>query len=99
MLLPLKDTPFYRDLQSTFDKISEKLAKTSRNYLDELQSEVIFEPGPRWGLGIDPDVVDVLRSACGERQQVEFSYAGVTRQQQKIRPPKEETPQEGADES
>jgi len=32
-------------------------------------------------------------------QQVEFSYAGVTRQQQKIRPPKEETPQEGADES
>jgi predicted DNA-binding transcriptional regulator YafY len=77
MLLPLKDTPFYRDLQSTFDKISEKLAKTSRNYLDELQSEVIFEPGPRWGLGIDPDVVDVLRSACGERQQVEFSYRGV----------------------
>ena len=74
LLTPLKDTPFYQDLQATFEKITEKLAKTSQTYLDELQSEVVFEPGPRWGLGINPDVVDTIRAACSERQVVKISY-------------------------
>lgn len=74
MLIPLKDTPFYEDLQSIFKKIDEKLGSKSREYLSELASEIRFEPAPRWGLGLDPDLLETIRAACAERQCLEVQY-------------------------
>jgi predicted DNA-binding transcriptional regulator YafY len=75
VLSPLKDTPFYQDLVSTFQKIEEKLGNKSQGFLEELGQELHFEPGPRWGLGINPDVVDTIRAACNERQLLRVQYS------------------------
>jgi proteasome accessory factor B len=74
-LTPLKDTPFYADLKATFDKIEDKLGDKSQAYLDELGQDLHFEPGPRWGLGLDPDVVDTVRAAATERQLLSLTYS------------------------
>ncbi|MBI2603184.1 MAG: WYL domain-containing protein [Deltaproteobacteria bacterium] len=79
VLSPLKDTPFYADLISTFTKIEEKISGSGQEYLDEIGRELIFEAGPRWGLGIDPDTLETVRSACAERQKLRFSYKSVNK--------------------
>lgn len=77
VLSPLRDTPFFEDLESIFNKISEKLGYKSRDYLNELQLELKFEPGPRWGLGIDPDTVETIRAAITEKQVLSCTYNSV----------------------
>ena len=74
MLSPLKETPFFDDLRTTFNKIEEKLSSKGKDYLDEVSTELHFEPGPRWGLGLDPDVIETVRSACSERQKLKINY-------------------------
>ncbi len=74
VLMPLKETPFYEDLLSTFHKIEEKLGNKSQVFLQELREDLHFEPGPRWGLGLDPDTVDTVRAACTERQVLSVTY-------------------------
>lgn len=67
VLQPLENTPFYTDIQATFQKIDVLLGQRGREYLDELASSLFFEPGPKWGLGLSPDVIETIRAACEER--------------------------------
>jgi len=85
VLIPLKDTPFYGDLQSIFGKIEARLGTKGTAYFDELRSEIHFEPGPRWGLGIDPDVLETVRACCAERQVLDVVYATAGRQETRQR--------------
>ncbi|MBM4254120.1 MAG: transcriptional regulator [Deltaproteobacteria bacterium] len=78
VLMPLKDTPFYEDLLSTFHKIEEKLGSKSQVYLRELSDELHFEPGPSWGLGLVPDVVETVRAACTERHRLRVTYSAAS---------------------
>lgn len=80
MLMPLRDTPFFEDLQSLFSKIEQKLGGKAKEHLDEMQSEIRFEAGPSWGLGTDPIVIETLRSACAERHQLKFVYESANSQ-------------------
>jgi len=86
VLTPLRETPFYEDLNSTFGKIEDKIGKQAKSFLHELSEDLYFEPGPRWGLGLDPDVVDTVRAGCTERQVLTIRYAsvnsGTTRERQ-----------------
>ena len=75
VLEPLRDTPFYEDLQTTFGKIEEKLGEKGQTHLNEVSHEMHFEPGPRWGLGIKPEIVDTVRAACTEGQYLSINYS------------------------
>ena len=75
MLAPLKDTPFFADLTSAFSKIDEKLTRKGQDFLNEVSNEFYFEPGPKWGLGLNPDIVDTVRAACTERHKIKVNYS------------------------
>jgi predicted DNA-binding transcriptional regulator YafY len=79
VLAPLRETYFYEDLQSIFRKIEDRLSERTCRHLHELSSEFHFEPGPRWGLGIEPDVLETVRAACAERQWLEVTYFSANR--------------------
>ncbi len=76
-LTPLKETPFFADLESTFKKIEAKLGEMSLSYLHELSDEFYFEPGPKWGLGLEPDIIDTVRASCSERHILSMVYESV----------------------
>lgn len=78
VLSPLKDTPFYEDLNGVFRKIEEKIGTRGQEFLSELTNELRFEPGPRWGLGLNPDTLETIRAACAERQILQFHYSSVS---------------------
>ncbi len=80
MLKPLEGTPFYDDLTSVFSKIEEKLGTRQKSYLKDFQSEWSFEPGPKWGLGLDPDLLETVRACCAEKQILEVQYASASSQ-------------------
>ena len=77
-LLPLANTPFHDDLTGLFKKIDDKIGTTSRDHLNEIREGFKFEPGPRWGLGMDPDTIDTLRAGCAERQILTGVYASAS---------------------
>lgn len=77
MLSPLQETPFFQDLDTAFSKIDEKIPSKSQDFLGELSSEFRFEPGPKWGLGLSPDVIETVRAACTERQKLRVVYSSV----------------------
>ncbi len=74
VLEPLRDTPFYQDLATVFSKIEEKIGTKAKEHFAELASEFRFEPGPRWGLGLNPDTLETVRASCSERQILEVTY-------------------------
>lgn len=74
MLVPLKETPLYADLDQVFGKIEEKLGKTHREYYEQLSSELQFEGGPKWGLGLNAEILDTVRAACAEAQVLSVDY-------------------------
>ena len=84
-LTPLSGTPFYRDLEGLFSKIESRLGDSSLEHLKEISSDYHFEPGPIWGLGIDPNVLDTITAACGEGHIVEATYASVNTNSKKKR--------------
>jgi predicted DNA-binding transcriptional regulator YafY len=84
-LTPLRDTPFYEDLQSIFKKLEEKLGTKQKEYISEMCSEVKFEPGPQWGLGLNPEVLETVRAACSERQIISCEYFSVNSQKESSR--------------
>ncbi len=73
-LLPLQATPFYADLTSFFNKIEEKFGEKNRAFMAEIVNEIHFEPGPVWGLGISPEIIDTIMAACSERQWLSIVY-------------------------
>lgn len=85
VLAPLEHTPFYEDLQSIFKKIDDKLGSAAKSHLDELYHELKFEPGPKWGLGLSPDVIDTVRAGCTERQILQMTYASANSGRQDAR--------------
>lgn len=76
-LTPLKNTPFYEDLESIFIKFEEKLGTTHRDYIRSLGDELKFEPGPQWGLGLNPDALETVRAACAEGHVLTCVYSSV----------------------
>jgi predicted DNA-binding transcriptional regulator YafY len=88
-LTPLQSTPFFEDLQGIFRKLEERLGARQIDYLKQLESELKFEPGPAWGLGLNPDILETLRAGCAEGQLVEGVYYSVnsrTESQRKLGP-------------
>lgn len=79
MLIPLKETAVFADLDNVFKQIDSLLSIQSREHISELVDEIKFEPGPRWGLGIDPDLLDTMVAACTNNQIVEIEYQAATR--------------------
>ncbi|MBI4402892.1 MAG: WYL domain-containing transcriptional regulator [Deltaproteobacteria bacterium] len=84
-LTPLRDTPFFSDLEAVFCKIENCLGTKSSAYLNELASELQFEPGPRWGLGIDPIQLETVRACCAERQVLKVFYSSAHNDQKRVR--------------
>jgi len=74
VLRPLCATPFYADLAAVFSKLESHLGEKGRSHLDELSEEIHFEPGPRWGLGVDPDLLDTVQASCVERHVLSVIY-------------------------
>ena len=74
VLTPLRDTPFFADLEQLFGKIEDKLGTKNRDYLAEVSAEIHFEPGPAWGLGVVPEVIDGVRAACSEGHYLTCQY-------------------------
>ena len=85
VLTPLKNTPFYQDLEQLFSKIEEKLGSKSKEHLRELSGDIHFEPGPIWGLGVDPGILDTVTAACAEGQLFACVYASVNTRSKKRR--------------
>lgn len=77
-LSPLKDTQFYKDLQGVFNKIEKLLGSKYQAHLAELSSEVRFEVGPRWGLGINSTLFDAVLACCNESQLLSVKYKSVS---------------------
>jgi predicted DNA-binding transcriptional regulator YafY len=77
-LLPLANTPFHSDLHGLFRKIDDKLGQSSRDHLNEIRDGFKFDPGPLWGLGMNPDVIEALRSATSERHILRGVYASAS---------------------
>src|SRR3954469_5175567 len=84
-LSPLRDTPFFGDLQLAFAKIEGKLGKRGKEYVQDLAQEIRFEPGAKWGVGMDNEVLEALRAACAERQVLEMEYASVNSRDHRAR--------------
>jgi predicted DNA-binding transcriptional regulator YafY len=76
-LLPLEATEFYQDLTEAFGKIEAKLGSNSQKYVETLRAEVRYEPSPRWGFGLDAELVDTVRAAAAEGQVLEVYYRSV----------------------
>jgi predicted DNA-binding transcriptional regulator YafY len=74
MLTPLKDSAFFIDLERVFQQIDALIPKTGREHFEELSTEVGFEPGPRWGLGVTPDILDTILAACTNAQVLRLEY-------------------------
>lgn len=73
-LSPLKDTPFFEDIELAFKKVEELLGPKGAEYLEQLSGGIHFEPGPRWGLGVDPEVIDTVRDCCDEGHVLSVKY-------------------------
>ncbi|MGK5088739.1 WYL domain-containing transcriptional regulator [Bdellovibrionota bacterium FG-2] len=74
---PFRDTPLYKDLESVFSQIETFLGGNCWEYLRNISSEIQFEPGPRWGLGISSEVLDAVQASCEEHQVLSVSYSSV----------------------
>ena len=71
---PLRETPFYEDLRRVFSKIEEKIGRRGREFVEALEKELSFHPGPLWGLGLPAATVDTCTAAVGERSVLEVTY-------------------------
>lgn len=76
-LNPLKETPFYEDIVAVFNKIESTLGPKSLEFLAEISQTAYFEPKARWGLGVDPIVIDTVTACCNEGQRLQVDYNSV----------------------
>ena len=77
----LRSSPFHPDLEGAFQKLEEYLGLKQVRHLAELESEIRFHPGPEWGAGVHPEVLETLRAACAERQVLECVYHSASSKQ------------------
>ncbi len=85
LLEPLRDSPFYEGLQVIFSELESKLGPRLAADLKAWSEEIKFEPGPRWSLGLNKDVLDTLHAACSDRDIVEAEYRSANSQTVAIR--------------
>lgn len=85
MLTPLSHTPFYEDLNSIFNKLESRLGAKQAEHLNALESEMKFEPGPQWGLGLNPDILETVRAACAEGQLIKTTYYSANSKKETVR--------------
>jgi predicted DNA-binding transcriptional regulator YafY len=85
MLAPLKDSAFFVDLERVFNQIDALIPKVGREHMEELSSEVGFEPGPRWGLGVAPDILDTILAACTNAQVLRLEYQSPSKPERRWR--------------
>lgn len=76
-LQPFEHTPFFEDLQRVFSRIENLIGEKGRDYLKELSSSIAFDPAPKFGLGVQSDFLDTIRSACEERMMISATYVSV----------------------
>lgn len=81
----LENTPVYKNLDTTFNKIKDKLGTSAQAFLDDLGSEIKFETGPKLSQGISGEIIDTIKAGCGERQMLRIEYASAHSQTKKIR--------------
>ena len=84
-LKPLESTPFYEDIEKVFTKLEQKLGIKQSEYLETLDDEIRFEPGPKWGLGINPDILDTVRTACSKGFALKALYYSVNSKTETVR--------------
>lgn len=73
-LSPLKETPFFEDIELVFKKIEGLIGSKGNKYLEELSKGIHFAPGPLWGLGLASDVIDTVRDCCDEGHVLSVKY-------------------------
>lgn len=74
ILKPLEQTPFYQDVQNFFFKIDRFIGENNREYLAELEADIVMEPWPKWGLGTSSDILDTVRHGCLEGMNLLIRY-------------------------
>jgi predicted DNA-binding transcriptional regulator YafY len=85
MLTPLSSTPFYADLNSIFNKLESRLGGKQAEHLAALENEFKFEPGPQWGLGLNPEILETVRAACAENQVLKCAYYSANSKKESVR--------------
>ena len=74
MLNPFQETFLGEDLRQVFFQIECALGSSVADHLTQLAGEVSFEPGSRWGLGVDADVMDTIHAGIREGHLLELDY-------------------------
>ncbi len=85
MLTPLKESALFVDLERVFQQIDALIPKSGREHIDELSAELGFEPGPRWGLGVTPDILDTILAACANAQVLRLEYQSPNKSERRWR--------------
>ncbi len=80
-----KAAPFYKHMESAFDKILVKLGRPSQKFISELKDEMHVETNTLWAKGISQEVMSNLQAACSERQVVEIDYFSNQKNQRRRR--------------
>jgi predicted DNA-binding transcriptional regulator YafY len=73
-LRPLQHSPLYEDLERLFEKVERLMGDDCRLGLEELRQEWHFEPGPQWGLGVMPEVLNTVNDACEKCNLIDVDY-------------------------
>lgn len=76
-LAPLQETPFYEDLERAFKQIENVIGSRGVEFLKELEDSIQFEPGPRFGLGTNSEVIDTIRACCDEGHVLIATYNSI----------------------
>lgn len=85
VLAPLQSTPFYEDISRVFQKLERHLGLRANTYLDSLENEIKFEPGPQWGLGLNAEILETVRAACAEGHILETLYYSANTKTERVR--------------
>lgn len=73
-LTPLKGTPFFKDIQSFFEKVEKLLGPKVGAELRDLSKAYSFQASPMWTTGVQNEVIDIVHRACAEGHEIAIDY-------------------------
>lgn len=73
-LEPLSKTPFYEDIQTVFKRLEDRLDDKAGDHLLEVKKDLAIHVGPKWGVGVDTEILETIRAACAEGHMLEIEY-------------------------
>lgn len=85
MLHLMEKSPISPSLQSVFEKIESKIPTTNKRHLNGLSSELHFDLATKWGIGLDPDLIETIRSSISKKLVLEVDYTSQKDQAPKSR--------------